>query len=139
MWLQMLRYPAIPSEQLSNDAGDEDNVDSSTRERRLIEDEALSGLSEEDRNRLKYIQKRRYVDIIGSAVARLIRAAVWWRQCRSDGCTFSPSISVSVGLTNVVRNTACRFNNLLDGRRLYFTHVSSGSQRWTRLRRTPVD
>jgi hypothetical protein len=55
----MLRYPAIPSEQLSNDAEDEDDVDSSTRERRLIEDEALNGLSEEDRNRLKYVQKRR--------------------------------------------------------------------------------
>ena len=56
---QMLRYPTLPVDQLPVDiaAIDSDDVDSTKKEH--LSEEVLSGLPEEERNRLKYVQKRR--------------------------------------------------------------------------------
>jgi len=49
----------MQADQLSNDGGDE-TCNTPNRERRIIQDEALTGATEEEKSRLKYIQKRRY-------------------------------------------------------------------------------
>lgn len=54
-----LRYPALSTDQLSGDSADNDSVDSCKKDTHCGQDDA--GLTDEERNRLKYVQKRRYV------------------------------------------------------------------------------